>query len=87
MGALVYVMVIVLSILVLSNIRTKSTFASARAHQITESANKVFGGDADATFSTFKSSVPNTDYVQYDDVKKLWETGQMTADDVELILR
>ena len=91
--AVTVALVVILAILIIYYLSswlsrgTRDRFASQRAQEVYRGSQEVFkqsGGNA--TYSEYKSAVPNTDPVVYNDTRALWKKGNLSAEAVQNML-
>lgn len=65
----------------------RDRFVSQRAQEVYQTSQELFsrtGGNA--SFSEFKTSVPNSDAVLYTDARALWKKGQYSPEKLERVV-
>jgi hypothetical protein len=69
------------------SLRLKDNFVTPRAQEVYDSSRALFdrthGG---ATYSQYKTTVPQTDPVTYTDVRNLWKKGELTPESVQTVI-
>lgn len=67
--------------------RTKDKFASQRAHEVYDKSKTVFEKTkGKATFSEYKTAVPEAEVVLYTDARNLWKKGELSPERVQEVL-
>lgn len=61
-------------------------FASRRAREVTNQAQELFTREGDTSYSAYKNTVAGADPVQFSDVRRLWQAGRLTPDNVESVI-
>lgn len=90
MQALYVAVFVVLLVLVLwlarAPSRNREGFASPKAHEVYRGAREVFSKNADASFSEYKSRIPDSNAVQYTDVRQLHLANKLSPETVQSVL-
>jgi len=61
-------------------------FASEQARMVTAAAEPLFRGGATPSYEKYRGRVPGADPVQFDDVRRLAQSGRLTAENVDRVL-
>lgn len=82
---------LLLCYMVYSIAQDRAGFASERAETLSKLASRVFGEfGRDTTFGTFKSKLKEggaeTDAIEYNDIRRLWNQKKLTPDHVDAVL-
>lgn len=89
--ALNVVLFLILCYMVFAIAQDRAGFASERAETLSKLASDVFSEHGrDTTFGTFKSMLKEggaeTDAIEYNDIRQLWNQKRLTPDNIDAVL-
>jgi hypothetical protein len=85
--AMIVITLVVIVYYVSAVIRNKDRFVSQRAQEVYSKSQGIFDRTrGKATFSEYKTVVPNSEVVLYTDTKTLWKDGRLTPENVQAVI-